>query len=171
MYRKNENNIGNFSSLLMKYPHATAELRGSETYPNIYGTVRFYQTLKGVLIAAEVSGLPYSKENCSDRVFGFHIHGGSSCDGDMHDPFSKAMSHYDTNGCMHPFHAGDLPPLFGNKGYAFSAFLTDRFSVSEVTGRTVIIHGSPDDFISQPSGNAGEKLACGIIMVCSKYCR
>ena len=49
-------------------------------------------------------------------------------------------------------------------GYAFSAFLTDRFTVKEIVGRTVIMHSSPDDFTSQPSGNAGEKIACGEIV-------
>ncbi|MBQ8826780.1 MAG: superoxide dismutase family protein [Oscillospiraceae bacterium] len=171
MYVRNGHNTGNFASLLMKYPHASAELKGNEAYPNIYGTVRFYQTVRGVLISAEVSGLPYSREECSDRVFGFHIHEGVQCGGDMHDPFSGAMSHYNPDGCRHPFHAGDLPVLFGNKGYAFSTFLTDRFSLSEVIGRTVIIHSAPDDFTSQPSGNAGEKLACGVILSHLKRCR
>ncbi len=55
-----------------------------------------------------------------------------------------------------------------NNGYAFSAFLTDCFSLSEVMGKTVIIHGNPDDFTTQPSGNSGEKLACGVIMDCVK---
>lgn len=42
-------------------------------------------------------------------------------------------------------------------------FLTDRFKVDDVIGRTVIIHDKPDDFTTQPSGNSGEKIACGII--------
>jgi Cu-Zn family superoxide dismutase len=119
-----------------------------------------------VLVAAEISGLPHSYGVCQHSVFGFHIHDGSQCEGDLHDPFSGAMSHYNPADCDHPFHAGDLPPLFGNHEYAFSAFLTDRFSLSEVIGKTVIIHGNPDDFTTQPSGNAGEKLACGLIRNC-----
>ena len=73
------------------------------------------------------------------------------------------MSHYDPDGCEHPCHAGDLPPLFGNDGYALSLFLTNRFSVEEVTGRVVIIHSHPDDLTTGPSGNSGEKIACGVI--------
>ena len=81
----------------------------------------------------------------------------------MADPFAGAMSHYNPKGCEHPYHAGDLPPLFGNGGSALSLFLTNRFSVREITGKTVIIHDRPDDFTTQPSGNSGTKIACGVI--------
>lgn len=56
-----------------------------------------------------------------------------------------------------------MPPLFGNNGYAFSIFLTNRFCVCEIIGRTVIIHLHPDDFHSQPSGALETKIACGLI--------
>ncbi len=171
MDRNKQSNIRNYAVLLVQPPQASAELKGSATYSNIHGIVRFYHTRNGVLIAAEISGLPHAHGVCHHPVFAFHIHEGSQCEGDMHDPFSGAMSHYNPADCDHPFHAGDLPTLFGNQGYAFSVFLTDRFSLSEVIGKTVIIHGNPDDFTTQPSGNAGEKLACGRIMACSNHCR
>lgn len=153
------------SSILRTRPQAVARLRGGENHPGISGAVRFYQTCSGVLVRAEVSGLPSSAGEgaCHGRVFGFHIHAGSDCGGSMDDPFSDAMAHYNPGGCAHPYHAGDLPPLFGNGGYALSVFLTDRFSVSEVIGRTVIIHDRPDDFTTQPSGNSGTKIACGVV--------
>ncbi|MBO5320460.1 MAG: superoxide dismutase family protein [Ruminococcus sp.] len=154
----------------MKPCDASAVINGSAAYPDIHGLVRFYQTRNGVLIAAEIDGLPYSEKKCHQPVFAFHIHDGTQCEGDMHDPFSGAMSHYNPDDCEHPFHAGDLPPLFGNHGYAFMTFLSDRFSLSEVIGKTVIIHGNPDDFTTQPSGNAGEKLACGVVSKCRKCC-
>ena len=56
-----------------------------------------------------------------------------------------------------------MPPLFWNNGYAFQMFLTDRFTVKEIIGKTVIIHDNADDFTTQPSGNSGEKIACGVI--------
>ena len=58
-----------------------------------------------------------------------------------------------------------LPGVSG--GHAFSVFLTDRFCVKDVIGRTVIIHGGSDDFTSQPAGNAGPKIACGEIRRCT----
>ena len=65
----------------------------------------------------------------------------------------------------HPLHSGDMPVLFSDSnGYAFLAFYTDRFTPDQVVNRTVIIHQNPDDFRSQPAGNAGKRLACGVIM-------
>ena len=72
--------------------------------------------------------------------------------------------HYNPNGAEHPCHAGDLPPLFSAAGKAFMVFLTNRLSVNEVIGKTVVIHSNADDFTTQPSGNSGSKIACGIIL-------
>ena len=60
-------------------------------------------------------------------------------------------------------HAGDLPPLMGDHGYALCIFYTDRFLPEEVIGHTAVIHAMPDDFRSQPSGDSGMKIACGEI--------
>lgn len=165
-----ERNIRNYAAVLMHKPNTYAIIKGSEKYSNISGIVRFYQLRNGVLVAAEINGLPYSDSICKNQIYGFHIHSGNKCEGDMTDPFSEAMTHYNPNNCLHPFHAGDLPPLFGSRGYAFSVFLTDRFLLSEVIGKTVIIHENSDDFTTQPSGNAGEKLACGVVKSCNLQC-
>lgn len=146
-------------STLSQTSDAEAVIRGSREYPAISGRVRFYRTDPGTVVFAEVRGLP-----CKEAIFAFHIHEGNVCTGNESDPFLDVGAHYDPKGCMHPYHAGDLPPLFANrKGLALSVFLTDRFSVQEIIGRTIIIHDKPDDFSKQPSGNAGQKIACGII--------
>ena len=149
--------------ILRKRPQAVAAITGSRKYPSIRGTVRFYETAAGVLVVSHVTGLPTSADVCRAPIFAMHIHGGGSCTGTDTDPFADALTHYNPRGCAHPYHAGDLPPLFGANGTAFSAVLTDRFRVGEIVGRCVIVHGSPDDFTSQPTGNAGEKIACGVI--------
>lgn len=151
------------ASLLRRRPQAVAHLRGSKDYPALRGEVRFYQTRNGVLVAAELSGLPAPAGACRSPVFAFHIHSGGACAGNTEDPFAQALTHYNPQNCPHPHHAGDLPPLFGNDGRALSIFRTNRFSLSEVIGRTVIVHAGPDDFTSQPAGNAGAKIACGVI--------
>lgn len=63
----------------------------------------------------------------------------------------------------HPFHAGDLPPLLSCKGRAYLAVITGRFCVKDVIGRSVVIHAGPDDLHTQPAGNAGAKIGCGVI--------
>lgn len=152
-----------FTSVFQRKPDALAAIKGSESYADINGRVSFYQTRRGVIVSAEISGLPQNKDVCENPVFGFHIHSGSQCIGNESDPFAAAQGHYNPDDCPHPYHAGDLPPLFGADGCAFSAFLTDRFSVKDIVGKTVIIHASPDDFMTQPSGNSGLKIACGEI--------
>lgn len=155
--------LTNLNEIFHRRPHAMAMLAGSSEYSEIKGTVGFYQTGCGVLVVTEVMGLPNSKEQCKSSFFAVHIHEGESCSGSAEDSFANAMQHYNPQGCEHPGHAGDLPPLLGNQGYAFSVFLTDRFSVSEILGRTVIIHSGADDFHTKPSGNAGTKIACGVV--------
>lgn len=157
------------SRTLGQQPQAAARVRGSGEHPDIRGEVRFYQTGCGVLVAAEVQGLPGGK-GCGARIFGMHIHSGGACAGDESDPFAGAMAHYNPDGCPHPQHRGDLPPLLGNNGSALLVTLTDRFAVEEVLGRTVIIHEHPDDFTSQPAGNSGKKIACGVIELVRRGC-
>ncbi len=121
----------------------------------VRGTVKFYQQPGSVLVVADISGLPRQ-----DGFYGFHIHEGLSCTG---IGFADTKSHFNPTGKEHPFHAGDLPPLLGCNGKAFLAVKTDRFSIHDVIGRTVVIHSGPDDFTTQPAGNAGKKIACGVI--------
>lgn len=159
-----KNNNFNITKMLGHKPTAAAVIHGSNQFPDINGLVKFYQTTKGVVIVTEIIGLPTSEGNCSSPIFAFHIHEGDSCTGDLADPFANTLSHFNPYDCPHPYHAGDMPPLFGVNGSAFSAFLTDRITVKEIIGRTVIIHRSLDDFTTQPSGNAGTKMACGVIV-------
>lgn len=152
-----------FAALTRRPPAAFAEITGSDEYPDIYGTVLLYPTSLGVLVTADVSGLPQEEGKCTGEIFGFHIHTGESCTGNASDPFADTLAHYNPGECEHPRHAGDMPPLFGNNGYAFMSFLTDRFTIKDVLGKTVVIHRMPDDFTTQPSGNSGVKIACGKI--------
>lgn len=142
---------------------AEARIKGSNAYPKITGYVKFEQLQKGVLVTAQIHGLPFNADNCNP-IYAFHIHSGNSCGGNNEDPFADAGGHYNPQNTQHPHHAGDLPPLFGNHGYAFLSVFTDRFTVSEIVGRVAIIHKNFDDFTSQPAGNAGAKIACGKIL-------
>lgn len=146
-------------------PQATAILQGSPVYPALRCGMGFYPTERGVVVVAEAWGLPTTKDApCNTSIFALHMHSGSACTGNAEDPFAAAGMHYDTGNCPHPAHSGDFPPLFGNNGYAFSAFLTNRFRIEEAIGKAVILHAGLDDFTTQPAGNAGAKIACGIIL-------
>ena len=140
----------------MGKPDAIARLAGNEKAPCLYGRVKFYQMGNAVLVVADLCGLPASDTG----FFGFHIHEGADCNGPQ---FSNTGGHYAPGEEPHPMHAGDLPPLLCCGGKAFLAVLTNRFSLREIMGRTVVLHSQPDDFHSQPAGNAGAKIACGVI--------
>ena len=144
-------------------PNSAADISGGENYPGIRGRVIFRQQKNGVLVTADIYGLPTGETGCDSGVFGFHIHEGEDCGSNGQEPFSNTKGHYNPGDCPHPYHAGDLPPLFENDGYAYMSFLTNRFTATEIIGRTVVIHLKPDDFHSQPSGNSGEKIAGGVI--------
>lgn len=137
-------------------PAACAKILGGEDFPCIKGNVRFYQLPCGVLIEADISGLP---KNCSGFL-GLHVHEGESCSGES---FSDTKGHFNPESMPHPMHAGDFPPLLCEGGKAYLSFLTGRFRVAEVFGKTVVIHSHADDFHSQPAGNTGAKIACGVI--------
>lgn len=140
---------------------AFACIAGGEDTPDLSGIVKFYQTKCGVLVSADIFGLP-----TQPGIHGFHIHEGAFCGG---EGFSETMGHFNPGGTEHPYHAGDLPPLFSCGGRSHMSVLTDRFSIEEVLGKTVVIHSHPDDFHTQPGGDSGEKIACGVIRSCCSH--
>ncbi len=151
------------NELLGRRPAARAQIRGDANHPSLTGDVSFYPVGGGVLVLADIHGLPVAGADCPGRFFGFHIHEGSACTGTERDPFADAKGHFNPQNCPHPQHAGDLPPLYAGQGHAWSVFLADRFTVDDIIGRTVVIHSNPDDFTSQPAGNSGSRIACGVI--------
>ena len=140
-------------------PAACANISGNAENPSLTGTALFYPAFDGTLIAVEVYQLPVN-ENDENSFYGMHIHE----TGDCTPPFEETGNHYNPSDMPHPLHAGDLPPLLGNQGYAFSIFFTSRFQVQDILNRSLIIHSAPDDFTTQPSGNSGTKIGCGIIL-------
>ena len=140
-----------------KCPDAVAQIQGGVEVPQLTGCVEFYQENGCVSIVARVSGLPRGSET---GFFGFHIHTGDGC---TQNDFADTGGHYNPANAPHPSHAGDLPPLLYCKGRAYLKVATDRFSIKDILGRTVVIHSMADDFRTQPAGNAGTKIACGVI--------
>ncbi|MDD2959529.1 MAG: superoxide dismutase family protein [Lachnospiraceae bacterium] len=142
-------------------PFAFAKISGSSAFPNLSGNAIFYRNPKspGVLVKVEVTGLPDTNSPIRSNFYGMHIHEFGDCT----LPFDKTGNHYNPRRLNHPYHAGDMPPLLGNNGYAFSLFYTNRFSPRDILHKSLILHLKPDDFVTQPSGNSGDKIGCGVI--------
>lgn len=152
----------------VQYSKAVAYLTGGPLAPNIRGMVTFIDVPGGVEVAVEVNGLPLYKPamggNPPVGPHGFHIHEKGNCEvGNPSDPFMAAGGHWNPTNQPHGNHAGDFPVLFSNNGYARMSFFTNKFKVSDIIGKAVIIHENPDDYRTQPAGASGKKLACGVI--------
>lgn len=133
-----------------------ANIVGNQKAPELRGLIFFQPYRNGTLLEIEVFGMPEG----NPHPYALHIHEGNSCAG---EDFNLTQNHYNPTGQLHPGHAGDLPPLFSNHGDSYMKVYTDRFTPEQVLGKTVVIHHDADDFITQPSGNSGKKIACGVI--------
>jgi len=147
---------------------AVAYVKGGPLRPDIQGTVWFKDVAGGTEICADICGLPpyhpATNSNAPIGPHGFHLHECGNCDvGDPENPFQAAGGHWNPNNQPHGNHAGDFPVLFSNNGYTKTCFYTDKFKPIDVIGKSVIIHENPDDYRSQPAGNSGKRLACGVI--------
>jgi Cu-Zn family superoxide dismutase len=145
-------------------PSATANLqptKGSKTT----GTIKFTQSGDKVKVAGEVTGLRPGQEH------GFHIHEAGDCSsGDG----MSTKGHYNPQGKPHgnpssaARHAGDMPALKADaNGTAKVDATLDIITVSpgptSVVGKGLIVHAQPDDYKTQPTGNAGARIACAVI--------
>lgn len=140
-----------------KIERAEARILGNTGYPELFGKALFTQMpAGGVIITVEVIGLPPES-----GFLGMHIHENGVCT----TPFNKTGNHYNPTEAAHPMHTGDLPPLLNNNGYAYLSFYDNRFRLKEILGKSIIIHSRRDDFTSQPAGDSGEKIGCGVITV------
>lgn len=130
---------------------AKAHIKGGKKYPKINGIVTFRENKDGIIVTAKITGLPQSKNSCTGKFFGFHIHEGNSCTGNINDEFANTKSHLNSTNCKHPFHIGDLPPLIENNGYAYMRVMINKFKIKDIINKVIIIHELPDDFTTQPS--------------------
>jgi Cu-Zn family superoxide dismutase len=139
--------------------HATATL--VDTTGTVVGTARFVEDAAGLLhVNVKVNGL-------TPGLHGIHIHQVGSCT----PPFTAAGAHHNPLGAAHGAHAGDLPNLVvnGARRGRLNASTEDAtlspgpLSVFDLDGSALIIHAAPDDFVTQPTGNSGARVACGVI--------
>lgn len=159
----------------MFWPHletkvnfAVACIKGGPLAPELNGYVYFWDVPGGVQVMAAISGLPEYRPAQDHQSpigpHGFHLHEFGDCSvGDPLEPFQAAGGHWNPDSQPHGNHAGDFPVLFSNGGRAEISFFTDRFKVMDIIGKSVIIHENPDDYRTQPAGNAGKRLGCGVV--------
>lgn len=150
--------------LFCSKPFAIAQIHGNAANPLLNGTALFYHTCTGgILIQLEIFHLPDEQLPQMSGFFGLHMHEMGDCT----PPFDRTGSHFHPDNRQHPEHAGDFPPLLSNHGYAWMVFYDDRISPRNVINRSIVIHAHADDFFTQPSGNSGDKIGCGVIKALS----
>jgi len=134
--------------------------KGNKTF----GEATFEQVGDKVKVVVFVQGLR------PGQAHGLHIHEGADCSGDA----MGAKGHFNPHGKPHGHHAsaerhaGDLPSLVANKAGRANVQIeidgiTLRAGAANIIGRAVVVHADPDDFKTQPHGNAGARIACGVI--------
>ena len=145
---------------------AAAVALESRSGSSVTGNLRLSDSSAGLRITGEVRGLAPGSEH------GFHIHDKGDCSA---PDASSAGGHFNPAAAAHgragsgaPHHAGDLPNIKADaKGVAMVdqtvAGVTLAAGATGAGGRAVVVHRDPDDYTSQPAGNAGPRVACGVI--------
>lgn len=131
---------------------------------NALGTLALRQTDAGVEITGELTGLPPGEH-------GFHIHETGACG--AAEGFESAGGHYEPEDHQHGFeneagpHGGDLENLaVADDGSVSVSLANDRVelvALAEDDGSALVIHAEPDDYVTDPSGNSGDRIACGVV--------
>jgi Cu-Zn family superoxide dismutase len=145
----------------------TAEVHFENAERQMVGEAVLRETAHGVLVTATLRGLPPGEH-------GFHVHERGTCE----PPFESAGAHFNPTGRAHGFedadgpHAGDLPNLIvPESGEVRVEMLAPELSLEEGRrgsivdrdGAALVVHAGPDDYSSDPAGNAGGRIACGIV--------
>jgi Cu-Zn family superoxide dismutase len=130
----------------------------------VSGSADFSEVAGGVKISAQISGL-------TPGDHGFHIHESGDCS--AADAMS-AKGHFNPDAKPHgdpvrsEHHAGDMPNLIANAqgeaSYSFELRGAALTGPTGIVGRSVVVHADPDDYKSQPAGNSGKRVACGLIV-------
>ena len=134
------------------------------------GVANLEQTAAGVRVRIDVVGL-------EPGVHGVHVHATGRCDGSTETPFASAGGHFNPAGREHGLdnprgpHAGDLPNMtVAADGTGTLEVTTERFTIDageptlfDADGAAIVVHATADDLVSDPAGDAGARVACGVL--------
>lgn len=144
-------------------PGATAPLQ-AKSGSKVGGTILFSQQGTGLRVVARVTGLTPNQEH------GFHVHEKGDC---AAPDAMSAGGHFNPTGQPHgpqatAHHAGDMPSLKADaSGNAEATFTIDGVTLAGaadgVIGKAVVVHAKADDYKTQPTGDSGGRIACGVI--------
>ena len=158
------------SAMLTRHPVAAATATLADANGGSAGSVQLWQEAGGLV------HVDASATNLSPGAHGIHFHAVGRCEGGS-TAFSTAGGHYNPTAKEHGLsnpagpHAGDAPNLqIGADGSGHLSFTTDRITLTagsttlfDSDGTAVVIHAAADDQVSQPSGNSGARVACGVV--------
>jgi superoxide dismutase, Cu-Zn family len=142
----------------------TVSLQGAPTDTDFTGTVTITPEGTGVRIVADVAGVD------TDGRHGLHFHENGQCDheGEGGQHFTSAGGHFNPSGTEHacpptdPRHAGDLGNIDISGGTGRLDLSVPNLTADQLSGKAIILHAGEDDCKTQPTGNAGDRLACGV---------
>jgi Cu-Zn family superoxide dismutase len=144
----------------------TVSLQGAPEDTDFAGTLSITPEGTGVHIVADVAGVD------KDGKHGIHVHENGMCEhhpaGDA-KPFSTAGGHFNPGNAEHacpptdPRHAGDLGNIEVTGGKGHLELSVANLTMDQLSGKAIILHAGEDDCKTQPTGNSGDRLACGVV--------
>lgn len=163
--------VGACSSAQLRNSVASATAVMYNTGGTPIGTAQIWQDKNG-LVYVDIASI-----SLPAGTHGIHFHDVGKCEGSTTPAFSTAGAHYNPMGHEHGLqnpngpHAGDNPNIdIPTSGVGKVAFTTNRISLTpgptsvfDADGTSLVIHASADDQITNPSGNSGARIACGVV--------
>jgi len=140
-------------------PGATATIKDRDG--KTLGEAKLAQMEQGLVVHLELEGLP-------PGWHGVHVHGAGKCE----PPFASAGGHFNPANRKHGLgaegsHAGDLPNIFADpSGHARAELVAHGVKLADLrgpSGASIVVHAKEDDYATDPAGNSGDRIACGVV--------
>jgi superoxide dismutase, Cu-Zn family len=155
-----------FASVAHAAPGDKAAAQMKDRDGKVVGVITLTETSQGILLTGTLAQLP-------PGAHGFHLHGVGKCE----PPFTSAAGHFNPDGKKHGFlepaghHVGDLPNLHvSSDGKVVVDVLVAGLALSDRAkgmldrdGTAIVLHAKADDYKTDPAGDSGDRIACGVV--------